>query len=104
MYDLSKKIEELEEDVAQLKEHKVQTASFLSKISSRITHLEDSATPTPTTSPTPARVARPAPPVEFDGDRTKGKQFWNACSLYISMLSSEFPDVWTKISWILSYM
>jgi len=102
MDDLLKKIEDLEEEVARLQEDKAQTASLLSKILTRISHLEEDTTPT--TSPAPARVARPASPAEFDGDRTKGRQFWNACILYMSMCPSEFPDVLTKISWILSYM
>jgi hypothetical protein len=50
------------------------------------------------------RVARPANPPEFDGDRSKGLAFLNACQTYTRLCPEEFPDDQTKIIWAMSYM
>ena len=50
------------------------------------------------------RVARPASPPDFDGDRTKGMAFLNACQTYIRLCPKEVADDQTKIVWAMSYM
>jgi Retrotransposon gag protein/Zinc knuckle len=47
---------------------------------------------------------KPAAPSEFDGDRTKGRAFYNSCTLYIKLRASEFPNDDAKINWVVSYM
>ena len=75
------------------------------------------APPTPTSPrldvPTPApipktsavsRNIRPAAPPAFNGDRKKGRAFWSAVSVYMSICGAEFPSEAAKIQWVLSYM
>ena len=50
------------------------------------------------------RMARPAAPPDFDGDRTKGMAFLNSCQTYIRLCPKEFQDEQTKIVWAMSYM
>jgi hypothetical protein len=50
------------------------------------------------------RVARPANPPKFDGDRSKGLAFLNACQTYARLCLEEFPNDQTKIIWAMSYM
>ncbi|GLB45972.1 hypothetical protein LshimejAT787_4600030 [Lyophyllum shimeji] len=47
---------------------------------------------------------RPAPPDSFDGEREKGRVFFNSCDLYMSLTPDAFPDEQTRINWVLSYM
>lgn len=63
----------------------------------------------PTLPPTPSipsrqRTARPAVPPDFNGDRSKGQAFVNACNTYIRLCPTEFPDDQAKIVWAMSYM
>jgi hypothetical protein len=58
----------------------------------------------PPVDPPRTRVARPAAPPDFDGDRTKGMAFLNSCQTYIRLCPKEFPDEQTKIVWAMSYM
>src|SRR5277367_4943077 len=59
----------------------------------------------PETRPTlSTRGLRPALPLEFDGDRSKGMAFLYSCQTYIRLCSASFPDDQTKITWALSYM
>jgi Retrotransposon gag protein/Zinc knuckle len=54
--------------------------------------------------PPRTRTARPAVPPEFDGERSKGLAFLNACQTYIRLCPNEFPDEQTKVIWAMSYM
>ena len=65
--------------------------------------------PVPANTPKPHSVspsvrARPATPLEFDGDCKKGMGFLNSCQTYIRLCPSEFLDEQTKIVWAMSYM
>lgn len=61
--------------------------------------------PPPTTVAEPLRSRiKPAAPSDFDGDRTKGRAFYNSCILYIKLRASEFPNDDAKINWVVSYM
>jgi hypothetical protein len=51
-----------------------------------------------------ARIARPANPPEFDGERSKGLAFLNSCQTYVRLCPEEFLDDQTKIIWAMSYM
>ena len=68
-------------------------------------------TPTPSRSPhllqTPPKIsrrARPANPLDFNGERSEGLAFLNSCQTYIRLCPEEFPDEQTKIMWAMSYM
>jgi hypothetical protein len=62
------------------------------------------ATPSNTSAaPTHPRL-KPAAPSEYDGDRKKGRAFYNSCVLYMKLCPMEFPDDQAKINWVLSYM
>src|SRR5215469_9338740 len=88
----------LESELAQSKASEAQAQRLLILMMSRVETLEDDA------ARHPPQSIRPALPSEFDGDRSRGKDFWNTCTLYMSMCPSEFPNDNIKISWILSYM
>ena len=70
--------------------------------------------PPPTSSQQPAspppadhhrpRTACPAILPDFNGDRTKGKAFLNACLTYFRLCPKEFPDEQMKFVWAMSYM
>ncbi|KAF5383186.1 hypothetical protein D9615_005093 [Tricholomella constricta] len=47
---------------------------------------------------------RPSPPPVYDGARSGGRAFWNACQLYFSLSVGQFADDHARISWVLSYM
>jgi hypothetical protein len=47
---------------------------------------------------------KPSPPLNFDGDRQKGKGFVNACQAYFRLRPDQFPDEQTKIQWAMTYM
>ena len=59
---------------------------------------------TPKPSPAGTRQCRPATPQNFDGDRSKGMTFLNACQTYFRLAPDEFADDETKIIWAMSYM
>jgi len=62
----------------------------------------------PSTQPTPvapkAHGLKPALPLEFDGDHTKGMAFLNSCQVYICLCPNSFLDKQAKIVWAMSYM
>jgi hypothetical protein len=62
-----------------------------------------SAVPSTTATTTSNRL-KPGVPVDFDGDRMKGRSFLNSCLLYINLCKAEFKDDQAIIMWILSYM
>ena len=68
--------------------------------------LRPSGAPDPVSdvTPTRSRTLRPATPPDFDGDRSKGMAFLNACQTYIRLCPKEFADEQTKIIWAMSYM
>ena len=47
---------------------------------------------------------KPAPPSDYDGDRTKGRAFLNSCELYIRLSPNRFPDEPSMVYWAFSYM
>lgn len=47
---------------------------------------------------------KPSPPMDFDGDRTKGQTFLNQCELYFGLRPSDFDTDQVKINWTLSFM
>ena len=47
---------------------------------------------------------KPAPPSDFDGDRTKGRAFLNSCELYIRLSPDRFPNELAKVYWAFTYM
>ena len=51
-----------------------------------------------------ASKLKPSVPIDFDGDRTKGRAFINSCSLYFSIATDRFDTDQSKIHWALSYM
>ncbi|KAF5371830.1 hypothetical protein D9615_009579 [Tricholomella constricta] len=64
------------------------------------------AQPLPTSPPLPRSGShiRPSPPPVYDGARSGGRAFWNACQLYFSLSVGQFVDDHARISWVLSYM
>ncbi|KAF5376916.1 hypothetical protein D9615_007310 [Tricholomella constricta] len=73
---------------------------------------EADTTPPPrvTTTPTPASPRsgshhlRPSPPPIYDGARSGGRTFLNACKLYFSLCGGSFADDHARIIWVLLYM
>lgn len=63
-----------------------------------------SAPTQPPALPTKPYRMKPAAPTDFDGDRTKGRAFFNSCALYIALCPSEFCNEHAKIFWVLSFM
>jgi hypothetical protein len=58
---------------------------------------------TPVAAPAKNRLC-PGLPLDFDGNRAKGRNFLKSCSLYMSLCSGNFADDQAKILWVLSYM
>jgi len=50
-----------------------------------------------------ARI-KPAPPADFDGDRSKGKAFLTSCRTYIRLTPDMFDNDAQKMIWAMSYM
>jgi len=86
----------------------------LEKILKQIPGIESNSDPT---DPVPPRAIpeappaaphrhrlKPATPSEFNGDRAKGRAFFNSCILYMSLCPDEFEDLTARVHWILSYM
>ena len=46
---------------------------------------------------------RPAFPMDFDGDRGKGRAFFNTCCLYFAIIGDLFPNDQAHIHWALSF-
>ena len=51
-----------------------------------------------------SRLAKPAKPSEYDGDRANGCTFFNSCTLYLGLCANEFRDDQAQILWTLSFM
>ena len=47
---------------------------------------------------------KPAPPADFDGDRSKGKAFLTSCRTYIRLAPDMFDSDAQKVIWAMSYM
>jgi hypothetical protein len=60
--------------------------------------------PDPTTSAPTRNCTKPGVPKDFDGEREKGRAFFNSCRIYIRNCEPEFVDDQAKIMWALSYM
>jgi hypothetical protein len=93
---------------AALTDQQQQIASLvatMAKIAEKMPDLsERKPTASPVVNPPTPRMARPACPPDFDGERTKGTAFLNSCQTYFRLCPDEFPDEQVKITWILSYM
>src|ERR1700759_902044 len=59
---------------------------------------------TPHSDSKPNRNTTPAVPPYYDGDRTKGRVFWNAVQFYMSACAAQFDTNDAAIIWVLSYM
>ena len=46
---------------------------------------------------------RPAIPMDFDGDRGKGRALFNTCCLYFAIIRDLFPNDQAHIHWALSF-
>jgi hypothetical protein len=66
--------------------------------------IPDLPKPTDRITPSKNRTVRPATPLDFDGDRSKGMAFLNSCQTYLRLCPKEFPDEQTKIVWAMFYM
>jgi hypothetical protein len=60
--------------------------------------------PANTTAPPMRSRLKPATPSEYDGDRRKGRAFYNSCMIYTKLCPTDFPDDQARINWVLSYM
>lgn len=111
------RLEFMEQKLARMEAKEIETQTTLNQILSTIAAisqtlsqkpLEPASPVTPpvnnTTELSKPRTARPAAPPDFDGDRSKGRAFVNACRTYIRLCKKEFPDEQTKIIWAMSYM
>jgi len=91
-----------------LAEIEVKDANTQHKLDILISHISQSKNLIPCTQPTPftpkARGLKPALPLEFDGDCTKGMAFLNSCQVYIHLCLNSFMDEQGKIVWAMSYM
>ena len=99
------RLKALEEQVERMKDNESQMLHLITTLLSRVSHLEQrDPQPSPSLLQKPIKPARPSSPADYNGDRARGRDFWNSCTLYMSMCPSEFPDAATQISWVLSYM
>jgi hypothetical protein len=103
----------LEQAVAKLQAERVETQNILQQILATMQQTnqaqQQQQEPPKTASPEvnePRRPARPrpAPPPEFNGERTNGQAFLNSCQTYFRLCPDEFQDEQTKIVWAMSYM
>ena len=39
-----------------------------------------------------SRLAKPAKPSKYDGDRVNGRTFFNSCTLYLGLCANEFHN------------
>ena len=46
---------------------------------------------------------KPAMPADFDGDREKGRAFFNTCCVYFTVVGDLFPNDQSRIHWVLSF-
>src|SRR5258708_7810331 len=88
-----------EEHIAQLTAQVAALQAQLACHSQSPPPLQPSAAPIPT--PKPPKVTTPTP---FSGTQDDLDCFRAKCSLYLSMRSTKFPDEWSSILFILSYM
>jgi hypothetical protein len=100
--DYASRFETLEEEFAELK---AQNATMLSQQNDIIELLKlklpDYLTPTRKND----SKLRPATPNDFDGDRSKGRDFIHSCDLYVKLVPHQFDNSDHKaIHWAISYM
>ena len=98
-----------EQQMANMRAHQAETDKRIDQLLAAMAHLSQHIPPprptdVPKAHPSPSVQARPASPLEFDGDQKKGMAFLNSCQTYIRLCLSEFPDEQTKIVWAMSYM
>jgi len=95
----------LEQALAELQAKEANTQH---KLDILISHIPQSKNPIPSTQIPPvtpkAHGLKPALPLEFDRDRTKGMAFLNSCQVYICLCLNSFTDEQAKIVWAMSYI
>ncbi|KAF5376988.1 hypothetical protein D9615_007343 [Tricholomella constricta] len=64
----------------------------------------ETTTPLPGSPRSGSHHLRPSPPPIYDGARSGGRAFLNACKLYFSLCGGSFADDHARIVWVLSYM
>ncbi|KAF5371873.1 hypothetical protein D9615_009580 [Tricholomella constricta] len=111
----------LETTISALSHTQTSNSATLDRISSLLDTLilgnPSAASPAASTTPaTPAQPSptspplrsgshiRPSPPPTYNGARSGGRAFWNACQLYFSLTTGQFTDDHARISWVLSFM
>jgi hypothetical protein len=100
--DLFEILRDLKDEVKALRIASVNAQNPDTNVSNPKATSEKSPLPPP---PAPARNrAKPGVPQDFDGDREKGRAFFNSCRIYIRSCGSEFANDQAKITWALSYM
>ena len=102
---LEASVQQTTTDIADLKQMLENFIKSIPNPTTKVTADLDAPTPTNTTPPSTLshhlKVNLPPP---FDGDRSKGKAFVNACGLFMRLQPHLFPNDEVKISWIMSYM
>jgi len=101
----SERLATLEQALAELQ---AKDANTQHKLDILISHIPQSKNPIQSTQITPvtlkAHGLKPALPLEFDRDRTKGMVFLNSCQVNICLCPNSFTDEQAKIVWAMSYM
>ena len=100
-----KRLATLEQALAELQ---AKDANTQHKLDILISHIPQSENPISSTQITPvtlkAHGLKPALPLEFNGDCTKGMVFLNSCQVYVRLCLNSFTDEQAKIVWAMSYM
>jgi Retrotransposon gag protein/Zinc knuckle len=106
--DPAERFQRIEEALGQQQEASRAMQDLMNKLLTQLAAKESSSSDTtPPTPPAPTPNAsriKPASPSEFDGDRSKGRAFFNSVNLYIALRSTEFADDQVRICWTLSFM
>ena len=116
--DSDQRVERLEQEMMGVKqlnislEQKMDTVLALlsSNGQSNTPHSQPPASPPIPThtqaTPTPAfrSSLKPSPPLDFDGDKQKGRNFLNQCHIYFRLCPHDFPDDQFRIQWTLSFL
>jgi len=98
-----KQLATLEQAFAELQAKDENTQHKLDILISHIPQSKNLIPSTQITSVTPkAHGLKPALPLEFDGDHTKGMMFLNSCQVYIHLCPNSFTDEQAKIVWAMS--
>jgi hypothetical protein len=80
-------------------DHSTQAMEFLEP-----RHDEPTAEIKESVNETSSHHVKPSPPLDFDGDRKKGRAFMNSCKLYICLAKNQFSNDQERIAWVYSFM